>query len=137
MSAAIEVLAIRRLDGKGSVKAFVDLRLGGVTIMGAKIVQQPDQRAWLAMPSVKTERAWQNVVELSKPLREKATEAVLAAWATHQPRDLPIRGGRQAHEATEERADAWMRRQPLPKSGDPGQRDTGDPARPFDDEIPF
>jgi DNA-binding cell septation regulator SpoVG len=111
MTAAIEVLAIRKLDGKSTVKAFVDLRLGGVTIKGAKIVQQDGQRAWLAMPSVKTERAWQNVVELSKDLRERATEVVLAAWATHQPRDLPIRGGQRAHEATNEIADAWSKQQ--------------------------
>jgi DNA-binding cell septation regulator SpoVG len=82
---AIEVLAIRRLDGTTTVKAFVDLRLGGVTLKGCKIVQQDGQKAWLAMPSVKTERAWQNVVELSKELRQRATDAVLAAWEAQQP----------------------------------------------------
>jgi DNA-binding cell septation regulator SpoVG len=110
MSAAIQVLAIRKLDGRSSVKAFTDLRIGGVTIKGAKIVQQDGQKAWLAMPSVKTDRAWQNIVELSKPLCERCTEAVLAAWETHQPaRD----------------------------HFDHGQHDTGDPGRPFDDSIPF
>jgi DNA-binding cell septation regulator SpoVG len=82
--AAIEVLAIRRLDGKSTVKAFCDVKIGGVTLKGCKIVQQDGQRAWLAMPSIKTERAWQNVVELSKPLREAATEIVLAAWESRQ-----------------------------------------------------
>jgi DNA-binding cell septation regulator SpoVG len=124
MTAAIQVLTIRKLDGKSSVKAFCDLQIGGVKVMGAKIVQQDGQKAWLAMPSVKTERAWQNVVELSKPLRERATEVVLAAWSTHQPRDLPTRGGRQSHEPLEARADNWMRRQSLPESSDPGQHDT-------------
>jgi DNA-binding cell septation regulator SpoVG len=81
MSAGIEVLAIRRLDGQSSVKAFVDLRLGGVTIKGAKIVQQAGQKTvWLAIPSIKTERAWLNVIELSKDLRERATKVVLDAW---------------------------------------------------------
>jgi DNA-binding cell septation regulator SpoVG len=84
MTAAIEVLAIRRLDGKSAVKAFVDLRLGGVTIKGAKIIQQANQQAWLAMPAVKTERAWLNVVELSKELRARATEVALAAWEQAQ-----------------------------------------------------
>jgi hypothetical protein len=54
-----------------------------------------------------------------------------------QRRDLPTHGGRQAHEATEERADNWWKRQPLPDSGDPGQHDTGNPDRPFDDEVPW
>jgi DNA-binding cell septation regulator SpoVG len=87
MTAAIQVLAIRKLDGKSTVKAFVDVQIGGVTLKGCKIVQQPDQRAWLAMPSTKSDRGWNNVVELSKPLRERATAVVLAAWSTHQPRD--------------------------------------------------
>jgi DNA-binding cell septation regulator SpoVG len=107
----IEMLAIRKLDGKSTVKAFVDVQIGGVTLKGCKIVQQSGQAAWLATPSVKTERGWQNIAELSKPLRAKVAEVVLAAWATHQPRDLPIRGGRQAHEPLEEHADDWSRRQ--------------------------
>ena len=81
---ALEVIAIRRLDGKSTVKAFVDLRLGGVTIKGAKIIQQDGRAAWLGMPAVKTERAWQNVVELSHELRQRATEVVLAAWGGEQ-----------------------------------------------------
>jgi DNA-binding cell septation regulator SpoVG len=80
MSALIEVLAIRPLDGKTSVKAFVDVRLGGVTIRGAKIVQQEAQRPWIAMPAIKCERTWSNVVELSRALRERVTDAVLQAW---------------------------------------------------------
>jgi DNA-binding cell septation regulator SpoVG len=111
VTAPITILAIRKLGGNSTVKAFVDLQIGGVTIKGAKIVQQDGQKAWLAMPSIKTERAWQNVVELTKPLRERATEVVLAAWATQQPRDLPTRGGRQSHEPIEDRAAAWAKRQ--------------------------
>ena len=81
---SIEVLAIRRLDGKSSVKAFCDVRLGGVVLKGCKVIQQDGQRPWLALPSIKTEHGWQNVVELSKPLRERVTGVVLAAWGTHQ-----------------------------------------------------
>ena len=80
MPAAIRVLSIRALDGRSSVKAFVDIQVGGVAIKGAKIVQQDGRNPWLAMPAIKTTRAWQNVVELSKPLRERAIEVVLAAW---------------------------------------------------------
>jgi hypothetical protein len=45
--------------------------------------------------------------------------------------------GTQTAEALDQRGAAWSKRQPLPRGGDPGQRDTGDPGRPFDDEIPF
>ena len=46
MSAPIEVLAIRRLDGKSAVKAFVDLRIGGLVLKGGKIVRQTVVQAW-------------------------------------------------------------------------------------------
>jgi DNA-binding cell septation regulator SpoVG len=78
---AIVVRAIRRLDGSTTVKAFVDIQLGGLVLKGCKIVQQDGQRAWLAMPSVKTERAWLQVVEVeSKALRDRFTDVVLQAW---------------------------------------------------------
>jgi DNA-binding cell septation regulator SpoVG len=76
-----EILAIRPLDGTSSVKAFVDIRVGAIALKGCKIVQQPDKPAWLAMPAIKTGRAWQNVVEVtSKDLRERMTAAAVEAW---------------------------------------------------------
>jgi DNA-binding cell septation regulator SpoVG len=78
----IEVLAIRRLDGRSTVKAFVDVRIGGIILKGCKIVEQNGQKPWLATPSVKTGHGWQNVVELSKPLRDAATAVVLERWAS-------------------------------------------------------
>ena len=77
---AILVLAIRKLDGNSAVKAFVDIRLGGVTLRGCKIVQQTGARPWVALPSVKNDRGWQNVVEVSRELRERMTEVVLGVW---------------------------------------------------------
>ena len=81
MTAAIEVLALRRLDGSSSVKAFVDVRVGAIAIKGGKIVQQDGQRAWFATPSIKTNHGWQNVVEItSRDLRDRITAVVLEAW---------------------------------------------------------
>jgi DNA-binding cell septation regulator SpoVG len=84
MSAPIEVLAIRPYTGSGSVKAFVDLQIGGITLKGCKVVQQDGQKAWIAMPSSKTNHGWQNTVEVSKALRERITEVVLEAWEAKQ-----------------------------------------------------
>jgi DNA-binding cell septation regulator SpoVG len=61
MTAPVEILSIRKLDGKSTVKAFVDFRCGGMTIKGAKVIQE-GQRAWVAMPSIKLDHGWQNVV---------------------------------------------------------------------------
>jgi DNA-binding cell septation regulator SpoVG len=80
MTAAIQVVALRKLDGGGAVKAFCDIKLGGITLKGCKIVQQDGQRAWVAMPSTKTAHGWQNVVEVTKELRDRLTTVVLEAW---------------------------------------------------------
>jgi DNA-binding cell septation regulator SpoVG len=85
MSAALTVLALRHLDGKSSVKAFVDLQVGGFKILSAKIVKQDAARPWLAMPSVKGDgegkRAWITPVEItSRPLRDRITEVAIEAW---------------------------------------------------------
>jgi DNA-binding cell septation regulator SpoVG len=81
MTAAIEVLAIRKLDGKSAVKAFVDVRVGALVSKGGKIVGQEGQRAWYATPSIKTDHGWLQVVEIaSKDLRQRITDAVLEAW---------------------------------------------------------
>jgi hypothetical protein len=89
MSAPISVEALRPVADKGSVKAFVDLRIGGITIKGTKIIRQDGQRPWLGMPGIKLDHGWQNIVELSKPLREAVTEVVLAAWEAHQRGGAP------------------------------------------------
>ena len=122
MTAAIEVVAIRRLDGKSTVKAFCDIRCGGLILKGCKIVQQENQKAWLAMPRIKTHRAWQNIIEItSQDLKRRLTEAALAAWEGQQQEVIPppVRGGRQSHDPLEESADAWSKRQRGPDS-EPG-----------------
>jgi hypothetical protein len=45
------------------VKAFVDLRLGG-SIIKRQDRSRDGQHPSVAMPAVKTERAWQSVVEI-------------------------------------------------------------------------
>ena len=82
---AIEVLSIRRLDGSGNVKAFASIRIGEITIHGAKIVQQDGQKEWLAPPDKPWtgrdgEQKWSPVVELTKPLRLRVEAVVLDAW---------------------------------------------------------
>jgi DNA-binding cell septation regulator SpoVG len=119
MTASIAVLAIRRLHGTGTVKAFCDLQLGGVKIMGAKIVQQDGKRAWIAMPAVKGSHGWTNTVELSQPLRQRVTEVVLAAWATHEPQ--------QQDRPPDQRAAPWTERPTIETT----------PIPPHGDDLPF
>jgi Signal peptidase, peptidase S26 len=79
---------VYRLGGNnnaGNVRAFVSVRIGDVSILGCKIVQQPGQRPWVAMPDRQwvaddgTTR-WSPVIKLSNPLKRRLDDAVLAVW---------------------------------------------------------
>jgi DNA-binding cell septation regulator SpoVG len=81
------MLDVRRVDNGGNVRAYVSLRIG-VTIHGAKIVQQTGQRAWLAMPDRQWTAAdgkvrYTAVVELTSSLKQRGSDAVLAGWEAH------------------------------------------------------
>ena len=47
MTAPIEILAIRRPDG--GVKPFVEVRFGCIVIHDRRVIQQPGQKAWVAL----------------------------------------------------------------------------------------
>ena len=90
VSAPIEVIEVRRVDNLSNVRAFVSLRIGGVTVHGAKIVQQPGQRPWLAMPDQKWTSAdgkqrYSALVELSPSLKARVSDAILTGWAELAP----------------------------------------------------
>lgn len=83
---SVELLEIRPVTNAGNVRAFVTVRLGGVTIHGCKVVQQPGQAAWLAMPDrsyadASGKQKWSAVVELSPDLKRKVSDFVMAEWA--------------------------------------------------------
>jgi DNA-binding cell septation regulator SpoVG len=88
MSAALEVLEVRRLTGEGSLKAFAKVRLGCVVIHSCRIVQQDGQRAWVALPQTPARKkadgsgaGWFPVIEITnRTVMDQIRDAVLAAW---------------------------------------------------------
>ena len=50
MAAPIEVLAVRRVEGHGSLRAFVTVQLGAIVLHGVRVIQQP---AWVARRHVR------------------------------------------------------------------------------------
>jgi hypothetical protein len=85
------VLALRRLDGSSTVKAFVKVKVGGITIKGCKVVEQPGQKAWLAMPSTKTAHGGQTVVEgdpaLARSDHRRGPRSLAASRCADPPAD--------------------------------------------------
>jgi DNA-binding cell septation regulator SpoVG len=87
VTAAIEVLEVQRISS-GNLKAFAKVRIGAVIIHGCRIVQQPGQKAWVALPQTPARKkadgsgaGWFPVIEIiSKDLKARVDAAILEAW---------------------------------------------------------
>ena len=92
MSAPIEVLEMRRVEACGSVRACAKLRVGGFKIHGVKVIQQPDQRPWIALPQQPARAkadgsgaGWFPVIEATPELISRIRAVVLehcSRWRT-------------------------------------------------------
>jgi DNA-binding cell septation regulator SpoVG len=88
---AIEVLEIRTID-RGNLRAFAKLRLGSVVIHGCRVIQQPGQKAWVALPQIPgrakadgSGAGWFPVIEIvNRDLLDRVRSAVLEAWEAKQ-----------------------------------------------------
>ena len=90
MTAPIELLDIRLLNRESNVRAFLTIRIGGVTIKDCKVVQQPGQRAWASMPDRQYldssgSKRWTPIVELSPELRSRVNAVVAEHWSSNYP----------------------------------------------------
>jgi DNA-binding cell septation regulator SpoVG len=91
----VEIIDIKPLDA-GNIRALVSIRLFGVVVIyGAKIIQQPGQKAWLALPSREFisdgQKRYSPVVEITGPLKDAVWRAVLASWQQQEPEDKPLK----------------------------------------------
>jgi hypothetical protein len=119
----IEVIAMRRVSA-GSIRAFLDLRLGDeqrhVVIRDCKIVESAGKPAWLAMPSTKSGNRWVAVCELSKELRKRVEAIALTEWRNQGAADSARFEGPGAPVlAAAGRGAAPLTVEPIPEDGDP------------------
>jgi len=85
MSIDIKIECIKPVKDHGSLRAFVDLRIGRTLFRSWRIVQQEGKRPWVSPPveSWETpdgERRYKRLVVLPEELQKKAETAVLQAW---------------------------------------------------------
>jgi len=83
----VDVFDMEQLDGKGSLKAFANVKVGkSLRVYGFRIIQQANQKAWVSPP----QRSWKGddgktmyapIVEVTGDLKAAIDEAVLNAWA--------------------------------------------------------
>ena len=77
----IELVDIRPAS-LGSVVAWVTLRVGELVLYNCKIVEQPGQHPWVALPDRKDEATgkWFPIVSAKPELKKRINETVLAKW---------------------------------------------------------
>ena len=103
MTAAIEVLEARRLDGHGNLRAFAEVRLGCIVLHSCRMIQQPGQKAWKADG---TGSGSFPVVEItSRSVLDQLRDAVLEAWK-RAPDRSPYREQPTREQATLDRSRA-------------------------------
>jgi DNA-binding cell septation regulator SpoVG len=92
MSAPIQVIEVRRIEGHGNLRAFAKVRLGPVVIHGCRVIQQPGQRPWVALPQVPARKkadgtgsGWFPVIEITRRvLLDQVRDAVLEACSARK-----------------------------------------------------
>jgi DNA-binding cell septation regulator SpoVG len=85
---AITVAEIRPCE-RGSLRAFVAVRIGPLLVRDFRLIQQDGQAAWVSPP----QRSWQDssgatkyqaLVDLPAEWRQALQNAVLTAWQEHE-----------------------------------------------------
>ena len=80
----ITVLTVRPV-ARGNLKGFADIRVGELVIRDLRIIQQPNQRAWVSPPQhewIKPDgtRGYAPIVEFSPGLKLVVESLVIDAW---------------------------------------------------------
>jgi DNA-binding cell septation regulator SpoVG len=82
----ISVNRIIPVEGEGNLKAFVHLSVGDFSIQAARIIQEKDKKAWVALPQQQgKDGSWYPIIKCENAaLRNEITEVVLAEWLKTQ-----------------------------------------------------
>jgi len=85
MAVEVKIEKLKPVKDRGSLRAFVDLRIGRTLFRSWRIVQQEGKHPWVSSPveSWETpdgERRYKRLVVLPEELQKKVEAAVLQAW---------------------------------------------------------
>jgi hypothetical protein len=87
VSGVVEVLELRRVENAGK-KVFAKVRLGCIVIHGCRVVQQPEQKPWVALPQTPARKeadgagsgCFPVVAITDRNVLDQVRDAVLEAW---------------------------------------------------------
>lgn len=93
MFTQIHILKLRRIGGRGNLRATADAQITFVTgtgslpvvLHGCRVIQKQGERAYVALPQVETaDGRFFAAVTGPKELREAVQAAVLSAWTAQE-----------------------------------------------------
>lgn len=86
----ITVLDIRPVEGRGSLRAFVNIQLGKLIVNDCRVIQEQGKRPWFSLP-VLTYRSelgttlYKNIIQVvDEDFKKTISQVVLAAWEQKQ-----------------------------------------------------
>lgn len=81
---SVTCLQIRRVKTPGNLRAFADVQIGPLVVTGCRVVQQPGQAAWVAMPQAQADdgRFFPCLRTDDDALRQNVKDRVLRAAAS-------------------------------------------------------
>lgn len=89
----ITVLNITPIEGRGSLRAFVNIRLGKLVISDCRIIKEPGKAPWVSMPvlSYRNEHGtalYKTLIQIvDSELKNLISRAVITAWEQKQEED--------------------------------------------------
>ncbi len=91
----VRVLHLRLLDGSGNLRAFADIQAGSLKIYNCRVVQQPEQRPWVAPPQreyldASGQKRYAPIVEWNRELGMLITSAVVEAYERERDAGVPF-----------------------------------------------
>ena len=85
MAIEVKVERIKPVKGRGSLRAYVDLRIGRTLFRSWRIIQEDGKSPWISPPveSWETkdgERRYKRLIVFPEELHRQVEDAVLQAW---------------------------------------------------------
>lgn len=96
----IEILSITPVKDRGSLRAFLNIRVGDLMVNDCRIIQETGKRAWFSLPvlSYKTQHGtiqYRTLVQiLDEKLKNEISRAALSAWENNNRRQYATGSGK-------------------------------------------
>jgi DNA-binding cell septation regulator SpoVG len=82
----IAILSISPVKDRGSLRAFLNVRLGPFVINDCTVIQEPGKRAWFSLPVLSYKNKYgtiqyKTLIQIvDEELKNEISQAVLSAW---------------------------------------------------------